>query len=142
MQLAISSIPDGARALVLYGDVPMIRAETLQPLIAAPASLAVLTARLSEPRGYGRVIIDATNRVHGIVEDKDCSPEQRKIGTINTGVVAADATALRGWLTRLDNRQCVQGEFDLTDVFRFAMAPGSQPAAAVPCNDVDEIAES
>jgi bifunctional UDP-N-acetylglucosamine pyrophosphorylase/glucosamine-1-phosphate N-acetyltransferase len=138
MQLAIPAIPDGARVLVLYGDVPLIRSETLQPLLDAPAALAVLTAQPAHPDGYGRVIVDAGDRVHGIVEDKDCSPEQRKIGTINTGVIAADAAALRGWLGRLDNRNA-QGEFYLTDVFGFAAADG-QPAIAIACGDAHEIA--
>ena len=138
MQLAIPAIPDGARVLVLYGDVPLIRSETLQPLIDAPAALAVLTAQLANPGGYGRVIIDAGERVHGIVEDKDCSPEQRKIGTINTGVIAAGTMALRGWLGRLDNRNA-QREFYLTDVFGFAAADG-KPAIAVACSDAHEIA--
>ncbi len=138
MQLAIPAIPDGARVLVLYGDVPLIRSETLQPLIDASAALAVLTAQPANADGYGRVIVDAGNFVHGIVEDKDCSPEQRMIGTINTGVIAADAAALRDWLGRLDNRNA-QGEFYLTDVFGFAAADG-QPAIAVACADADEIA--
>ena len=138
MQLAIPAIPDGARVLVLYGDVPLIRSETLQPLIDAPAALAVLTAQPANPAGYGRVIVDAGSRVHSIVEDKDCSPDQRKIRTINSGVIAADAMALRGWLGRLDNRNA-QGEFYLTDVFAFAAADG-QPAIAVACDDADEIA--
>ncbi len=138
MQLAMPTIPDPARVLVLYGDVPMIRAETLQPLIAAPASLAVLSAQLADPRGYGRVIVDSAHRVHGIVEDKDCTAEQRRIETINTGMIAADATALRRWLGRLDNRNA-QGEFYLTDVFGFAAAD-NQLALAVACGDADEIA--
>ncbi len=138
MQLAMPATPDGARVLVLYGDVPMIRSETLQPLVAAPTSLAVLTADLADPRGYGRVLVDARQRVSSIVEDKDCTPEQRAIRTINTGVIAADASALRAWLARLDNRNA-QGEFYLTDVFGFAADEGT-PALAVACEDADEIA--
>ena len=138
MQLAMPAIPDAARVLVLYGDVPMIQSETLRPLVDAPGSLAVLTADLADPRGYGRVLVAAAQRVGGIVEDKDCTPAQRTIRTINTGVIAADAAALRAWLTRLDNRNA-QGEFDLTDVFGFAAAENA-PALAVACADADEIA--
>jgi bifunctional UDP-N-acetylglucosamine pyrophosphorylase/glucosamine-1-phosphate N-acetyltransferase len=138
LQLALPAIADGTRVLVLYGDVPLIRSETLHALIAAPASLAVLTAQLADPRGYGRVIVDGANRVQRIVEDKDCSSEQRGIGTINTGVIVADAAALRRWLVRLDNRNA-QGEFYLTDVFGFAASDG-EPALAVICEDAGEIA--
>ena len=137
MQLAVATIPDDARVLVLYGDVPMIRATTLRPLVDAPAALGVLTAHLADPRGYGRVVLDA-DRVQAIIEDKDCSAAQRAIGTINTGVVCADADALRGWLGRLDNRNA-QGEFYLTDVFAFARSDG-RPAIAVDCADPDEVA--
>ena len=86
--------------------------------------VSVLTAQPANPAGYGRVVVNAMNRVLGIVEDKDCSPEQRAIGTINTGVICADATALRRWLGRLDNRNA-QREFYLTDVFGFAAAEGN-----------------
>jgi len=139
MQLALPAIPDAARVLVLYGDVPMIRPETLRPLAAAAAaSLAVLTADLADPRGYGRVLVDTAQHVSGIVEDKDCNTAQRAIRTVNTGVIAADATPLKRWLARLDNRNA-QGEFYLTDVFGFAAMEGT-PALAVACADTDEIA--
>ncbi|MEP6939022.1 MAG: bifunctional UDP-N-acetylglucosamine diphosphorylase/glucosamine-1-phosphate N-acetyltransferase GlmU [Rudaea sp.] len=137
MQLAIAGVPQDSRVLVLYGDVPLIRAATLRPLVAAPASLGVLTAELADPRGYGRVVLDA-DRVQAIVEDKDCNAAQRAITTINTGVICADANALRAWLARLDNHNA-QGEFYLTDVFAFARTEG-QPAIAVGCADAEEVA--
>ena len=138
MQLAMPGIPDAARVLVLYGDVPMIRSAMLQPLVDARAPLAVLTANLPDPRGYGRILLDAAHRVRGIVEEKDCTPEQHAICTINSGVIAADAQALRGWLARLDNRNA-QGEFYLTDVFGFATQDG-RSALAIPCPDPNAIA--
>ena len=137
LQLAMPGVPDAARVLVLYGDVPLLRNATLRPLLETQAALAVLTADVPDPRGYGRIVLDS-GRVRGIVEDKDCSAEQRAIRTINSGVIAADAKALRGWLARLHNRNA-QGEFYLTDVFGFAADTGA-PALAVPCADVDEIA--
>ena len=137
MQLAMPGIPDDARVLVLYGDVPMIRTATLKPLVEAAAKLAVLTADLPDPRGYGRVLLEA-GHVIGIIEEKDCTPQQRAIRTINSGVIAASAMALRGWLARLDNRN-VQGEFYLTDVFAFARAAGD-PALAIACADPNAIA--
>jgi len=138
MQLAMPGIPDDARVLVLYGDVPMIRSATLKPLVEASAKLAVLTADLPDPRGYGRIVIDDSGRVRGIVEEKDCSPQQRAIRTINSGVIAADGSALRSWLARLDNRNA-QGEFYLTDVFAFATADG-ESAVAIASADPNAIA--
>jgi len=138
MQLAIAGIPDAARVLVLYGDVPLIRPTTLQPLVEAQAALAVLAADLPDPTGYGRVLLDAAQRVQGIVEEKDATPAQRAIRTINTGVIAAGAARLRGWVARLDNKN-VQGEFYLTDVFALATADNAS-ALAVLSTDPNAIA--
>ena len=138
MQLAIAGIPDAARVLVLYGDVPLIRSTTLQPLIEARAALAVLAADLPDPTGYGRVVLDAARRVQGIVEEKDATPAQRAIRTINTGVIAAGAARLRGWLARLDNNNA-QGEFYLTDAFALAAADGAS-ALAILSTDANAIA--
>ena len=148
MQLAISSIPEAARVLVLYGDVPQIRPTTLQPLVEAQAALAVLAADLPDPTGYGRVLLDAAQRVTGIVEEKDATPAQRATRTINTGVIAADARRLRGWLARLDNKNA-QGEFYLTDVFALAAADNASalailstdPNAIVGANDAWQLAQ-
>ena len=119
VQQAMPNVPDGARVLVLYGDVPLIRSATLQRLLDAPGSLAVLAAELDNPTGYGRIVRDAEGRVAAIVEHKDASEAQRAIRIVNTGVIAADATALRGWLARLSNNNA-QGEYYLTDVFAMA----------------------
>jgi len=148
MQLAIAGIPDAARVLVLYGDVPLIRPTTLQPLVEAQAALAVLAADLPDPTGYGRVLLDAAQRVQGIVEEKDATPAQRAIRTINTGVIAAGAARLRGWVARLDNKN-VQDEFYLTDVFALATADdasalavlSTDPNAIVGANDAWQLAQ-
>ncbi|HEX6832203.1 MAG TPA: bifunctional UDP-N-acetylglucosamine diphosphorylase/glucosamine-1-phosphate N-acetyltransferase GlmU [Rudaea sp.] len=133
MQLAHADVPDAARVLVLYGDVPLIQAETLRPLCTNEAPLSVLTAELADPRGYGRIVRDEHGRVRAIVEEKDCTPDQRAITTVNTGIIAADARRLRAWVQRLDNRNA-QGEFYLTDVFALAAAD-NVPAAAIACVD-------
>jgi len=135
VRLALAQVPEAARVLVLYGDVPLIRADTLRPLCANDA-LAVLTAELFDPRGYGRVIRDGLGQVRAIVEEKDCSPEQRAITTVNTGILAADARRLRVWVHNLDNRNA-QGEFYLTDIFAQAAAE-DLPAAMVNCRDERE----
>jgi bifunctional UDP-N-acetylglucosamine pyrophosphorylase/glucosamine-1-phosphate N-acetyltransferase len=121
VQQAMAEVPDGAQVLVLYGDVPLIEASTLRRLLAAPGRLAVLVAELDDPTGYGRIVRDPEGRVGAIVEHKDADAEQRRIRTINTGVLVAEATALKGWLDRLSNDN-TQGEYYLTDVFAMATA--------------------
>ena len=116
---AMPQVPDAASVLVLYGDVPLTRAETLERLLAAPGRVAVLVAEPEDPSGYGRIVRDAEGRVAAIVEHKDASDEQRRIRTINTGIIAAESTALRRWLSALSNHN-VQGEYYLTDIFASA----------------------
>ncbi|GMU43651.1 MAG: bifunctional UDP-N-acetylglucosamine diphosphorylase/glucosamine-1-phosphate N-acetyltransferase GlmU [Xanthomonadales bacterium] len=134
--LALPGIADDTRVLVLYGDVPLLTANTLRPLAEAPAELAVLTAYLADPHGYGRVLTNADGRVDRIVEERDANAEERRVHVVNTGVVAAQAGALRAWLARVrpDN---AQGELYLTDVFALAAAEG-RAALAVPCADPHE----
>jgi len=116
---AMPDVPDAAQVLVLYGDVPLIRAQTLRDLLAQPGRLAVLAAEMENPTGYGRIVRDAEGKVGSIVEQKDASEEQRRIRTINTGIITAESTALRRWLSQLSNANA-QGEYYLTDVFAFA----------------------
>ena len=136
VQQAMPQIPDAANVLVLYGDVPLLRAETLQRLLAAPGRLAVLVAEPADPTGYGRIVRDAEGRVAEIVEHKDANDEQRRIRTINTGIIVAESTALRRWLSQLsaDN---AQGEYYLTDVFASAAAEFT-PAEMVVVADPQE----
>ena len=119
VQQAMPGVPDGAVVLVLYGDVPLIRSETLRRLLARSTRLAVLVAEPTDPTGYGRIVRDAEGKVAAIVEHKDADAEQLRIRTINTGIIAAEATALKRWLAHLsaDN---AQGEYYLTDVFKQA----------------------
>ena len=119
VQQAMPSVPVDARVLVLYGDVPLITAETLQRMLAAPGRIAVLVADLADPTGYGRIVRDPQGRVGRIVEHKDADDEQREIRTVNTGILVADGEALRRWLQRLGNDNA-QGEYYLTDVFASA----------------------
>src|SRR5690606_454561 len=119
VQQAMPDVPDDARVLVLYGDVPLITAASLQRLLDAPGRLAVLAAELDDPTGYGRILRDPEGRVAAIVEQKDADEEQRRIHLVNTGVIAADSTALRRWLEHLRSDNA-QGEYYLTDVFAAA----------------------
>ncbi|MBW8824585.1 MAG: bifunctional UDP-N-acetylglucosamine diphosphorylase/glucosamine-1-phosphate N-acetyltransferase GlmU [Xanthomonadales bacterium] len=118
---AMPQVPDDVRVLVLYGDAPLFRVETLQQLLAQRGRLAGLVADLEDPAGYGRIIRDAEGRIGAIVEEKDASPEQKRIQTVNVGVIIADASALRGWLGQLSNDNAQQ-EYYLTDVFAKAAA--------------------
>ena len=116
LQQAMPEVPDGAQVLVLYGDVPLITPDSLRRLLAAGSRLSVLVAELGDPAGYGRIIRDAEGRVAAIVEHKDADDEQRRIRTVNTGIIAAESTALKGWLAALSNDNA-QGEYYLTDIF-------------------------
>ncbi len=119
LQQAMPNVPQDARVLVLYGDVPLITPATLQHLLAAPGRIAVLVADLDDPTGYGRVIRDAEGKVARIVEQKDANDEQLELQTVNTGIIVADGEPLRRWLEHLRNDNA-QGEYYLTDVFAFA----------------------
>ncbi len=133
VSLALREIGSDARVLVLYGDVPLLTAITLRTLTEAPVRLAVLTAYLNDPHGYGRILSDACGHVTRVVEERDATPEERRVHVVNTGVVAAQAGALRTWLSQVRPNNS-QGEFYLTDVFALAAAEQA-PALAVPCVD-------
>ena len=119
---AMPAIPDDHLVLVLYGDVPLLRADSLRALIALADSreLALLTVQLVDPTGYGRVLRDARGRVKSIVEEKDASAVQRRVREGNTGVMAVPAGRLRGWLGRLRSDNA-QGEYYLTDIVAMAV---------------------
>ena len=148
VEQAMPQVPDAATALVLYGDVPLIRSETLARLLEAPGRLAVLVAEVADPTGYGRIVRDAEGRVAAIVEQKDADEEQRRIRVINTGIIAAESTALKRWLSQLSNDNA-QGEYYLTDVFAAAasefsaaeMVLVSEPIEAEGANDPWQLAQ-
>jgi bifunctional UDP-N-acetylglucosamine pyrophosphorylase/glucosamine-1-phosphate N-acetyltransferase len=136
VQLAMAQVPDAARVLVLLGDVPLIQAPTLRPLLDPVVPLAVLVADLAEPHGYGRIQRDGNGRVRAIVEERDCDAAQRAVTLVNTGIAAADASRLRAWLRGLRNDNA-QGEYMITDVFAAAAGEGD-PATAIVCADAHE----
>jgi bifunctional UDP-N-acetylglucosamine pyrophosphorylase / glucosamine-1-phosphate N-acetyltransferase len=126
---ALPAVADGDRVLVLYGDVPLIGADTLRRLLTAAdgGHFGLLTAELADPTGYGRILRDGPigkgGQVTGIVEQKDATPEQLRIREINTGFLAVDAAPLKRWVARLGNDNA-QGEYYLTDVIALAAADG------------------
>jgi bifunctional UDP-N-acetylglucosamine pyrophosphorylase / glucosamine-1-phosphate N-acetyltransferase len=123
---AMPAIPDDHVVLVMYGDVPLIRKATLDPLCvtAEQGFVGLLTAELPDPTGYGRILHHADGSISGIVEQKDAGESERRIQEINTGFVAAPAAALRRWLDTLDNRNA-QGEYYLTDIVSSAVCDGT-----------------
>ncbi|QDQ27052.1 UDP-N-acetylglucosamine diphosphorylase/glucosamine-1-phosphate N-acetyltransferase [Chitinimonas arctica] len=136
---ALPHCVDGT-ALILYGDCPLITPATLQALLdeAGQDKLAVLTAVLANPSGYGRIVRDAAGQVLSIVEQKDADKAQLAITEINTGFIAAPLARLRDWLPRLKNANA-QGEYYLTDVIGMAVADGV-PVGTVTVEDAQEAA--
>ncbi len=130
LDIAVSPAP--TFTLVLYGDVPLTRAATLRRLVAAAGSdkLALLTAYLDNPLGYGR-IVRVDGRVVRIVEEKDADDAERAIREINTGILVAPTAALARWLPTLGNRNA-QGEYYLTDIVAMAVSEGMPVATAHP----------
>jgi bifunctional UDP-N-acetylglucosamine pyrophosphorylase/glucosamine-1-phosphate N-acetyltransferase len=127
---AMPRIPDDHRVLVLYGDVPLVRPESLRGLLAAADGDAVtlLTALAENPEGYGRIVRDDGGGVAQVVEHADATPEQRRIREINTGIVSLPARAARVWLSQLDNSNA-QREYYLTDVTAAAVRAGVRVTA-------------
>ena len=132
VQQAMPLVEDGDIALILYGDVPLIGVPTLQRLMAAASDrqLALLTVNMDDPTGYGRIIREA-GKVTCIVEEKDASPAQRQVREVNTGILAAPVTRLRGWLANLKNDNA-QGEYYLTDIIAMAVAEGLEVVTTQP----------
>ncbi|MDO9371346.1 MAG: bifunctional UDP-N-acetylglucosamine diphosphorylase/glucosamine-1-phosphate N-acetyltransferase GlmU [Gammaproteobacteria bacterium] len=135
---AMPFVADDDTVLVLYGDVPLIGAATLRRLLAAASSegLGLLTVYQHDPSGYGRIVRDDGRKVTRIVEEKDATADERTINEINTGMIAAPAVRMRGWLARLENNN-VQKEFYLTDVIALAVQDGRMINTVEP----DKVAE-
>jgi len=136
---ALPEIADKDLVLVLYGDVPLVRSVTLRRLTdsAAKGNLAVLTSKVSDPTGYGRMLRDAAGRVTRIVEEKDTTAAQKWIDEVNTGLMACSAAKLRGWLAKVGNKNA-QKEYYLTDVIALAAADGVT-VDGVLAEDRDEV---
>ena len=122
---ALPLLPKEGTVLILYGDVPLTRADTLQRLIdqVTDESMGLLTVKIEDPSGYGRIVRDAAGKVTSIVEHKDALPEQLAINEINSGIIALPAWALHDWLPSLSN-QNAQGEYYLTDLIAIAVGKG------------------
>ena len=130
VQQAVPHLRADGTVVVLSGDVPLTRPETLRALVDACAGerLALLTVELADPTGYGRIVRGADGAVRGIVEHKDASEAQRAITEVYSGIMAVPARLLAPWLARLTNDNA-QGEYYLTDIVAMAVADGLTVAA-------------
>src|SRR5690606_2302882 len=118
--------------LVLYGDVPLVQAATLRALLEARAGgMSVLTEKLDDPSGYGRIVRNARGEVERIVEHKDASADEQRINEVNTGILAAPTAHIKDWLTRIDNNNA-QGEYYLTDIVGLSVQDGLPVHASHP----------
>ena len=138
VQQAVPELPEHGTTLILNGDVPLIRAETAQALVAACAGerLVLLTVDLADPTGYGRIIREG-EQVRAIVEHKDATPQQRQIREGYTGMMAAPTAHLKRWLANLKNDNA-QREYYLTDIVAMAVADGV-PVVATPASGETEV---
>ncbi|MBU2878332.1 MULTISPECIES: bifunctional UDP-N-acetylglucosamine diphosphorylase/glucosamine-1-phosphate N-acetyltransferase GlmU [Aliiglaciecola] len=137
VQQAVPHIKDDEDVLILVGDAPLIKAQTLQQLIDVKqqSDLALLTVELDDPTGMGRIIRDGEN-VTAIVEHKDATDAQRQIKEINTGMMIMGGADLKRWLSAL-NSDNAQGEFYLTDVIEMAANEGKVIKASHPTSSVE-----
>lgn len=147
---ALPALSRDEPVMVLYGDVPLLRAETLARLAEAAGDdkLGILTVMLDDPSGYGRIVRDAAGRILRIVEQKDASDGERKIREVNTGIMVVPGARLAGWLTHLSNDNA-QREYYLTDVVAAAVRDGVPVVSTQPervsetlgVNDKAQLAE-
>jgi len=121
------------RVVILYGDVPLITEQTLRAMLQDLEStdLVLLTERLDDPTGYGRIVRDTSGRIVAIVEQKDANEVQLTIDEINTGIMAVERTRLADWLGRIDNANAQQ-EYYLTDIIALAVQDGVEIQAVNP----------
>jgi bifunctional UDP-N-acetylglucosamine pyrophosphorylase/glucosamine-1-phosphate N-acetyltransferase len=133
VQQALPYLHAGGTTLVLYGDVPLTRSDTLENLVSKPG-LRLLTATLDNPTGYGRIVRGKNDRIVRIVEEKDASAPEKSIREINTGILCAPTDMLRHWLTKLTNRNA-QKEYYLTDIVPLAIESKTAVSSAQPSDE-------
>ena len=136
---AMPRVDERSTVLVLYGDVPLIRLDTLQALVEkATKAPALLTAQVTDPAGYGRILRGNDDSVLGVVEHKDANQEQLLINEINTGVLAAPAADLKRYLPAVGNANS-QGEYYLPDVLALAVADDKTVAAQLATSELEVL---
>ncbi len=139
VQQAIPHINDNSICLILYGDVPLIKTETLQKLTdkAESSGFSLLSVMMENPFGYGRIIRDSNNSILSIVEQKDASKDELKVREINTGIMAIRGSILKKYLKELEPNNS-QGELYLTDIVEKAVKDNVNIASFI-CESVAEV---
>ena len=134
---ALPAVDDDSTALILYGDVPLIRPDTLRELLQeAGTGPALLTARVNDPHGYGRILRTKKGRLQGVVEERDATSKERLINEINTGILAAPAHHLKQLLPQVGNANA-QGEYYLPDIIGLALREGIPVASATARSEIE-----
>lgn len=135
----LDAITPGNDVLVLFGDVPLIRAETMARIMEAAddATVRILSFIPESPFGYGRILRQQDGSVSAIVEHKDASQEQLGIGECFSGIMSIRGDSLHQLVTSLDNKNA-QGEYYLTDVVDIAVVNGNT-VSAILCDDPGEV---
>ena len=129
VQQAVEAINDTSNVLILYGDVPLLSKDTLEKLLQAKdkQAIALLTANLDNPAGYGRIVRSSANKdnsiIEKIVEEKDASEAIKQITEVNSGVMVVNGDKLKRWLSKIGNDNS-QGEYYLTDLIELAVQEG------------------
>ena len=138
IQQAVPELAPGGKTLVLLGDVPLIQAQTLMPLVEGAANcVSMLTAILEDPHNYGRVVRDARKKVKCIVEQKDATRAQLNIHEINTGIFCYPTARLAGWLKQLKNNNKA-AEYYITDLVPMAIK-ARVPVEGTACSDTAQV---
>ncbi len=132
---AVPQLDENVSTLVLYGDVPLTSADSLQRLVQAAGSdkLGILTVEQANPFGLGRIVRE-NGRIVRIVEEKDASDTERAIREINSGIMVIPTQHLKRWLTGLSNNNA-QGEYYLTDIVAQAVRDGVEVVSASPAGE-------
>jgi bifunctional UDP-N-acetylglucosamine pyrophosphorylase/glucosamine-1-phosphate N-acetyltransferase len=138
---ALPYIEDQEVALILYGDVPLIKPQTLSRLVSlvnAEHPLALLTVVLDKPKGYGRIVRNKAHKILSIVEEKDASEQQKTITEVNTGIMAVLGAKLKQWIGQLKNHNA-QGEYYLTDIIAMAVEEGFSVQAVQASSEMEVL---
>ena len=132
-------LKDDQLVLILYGDVPLIKVETLHELLEqAKDGFSLLTVHLDNPQGYGRIVRNEDGLVEKITEEKDASEKIKKINEVNTGILAVKADLLKNWLKQLDNNN-TQKEYYLTDIIAMAVKDNFTIQTTQPNNEYEVL---
>ena len=123
VKTTLKDIDKNEKILILYGDVPLIKEETLKKLCNQESDLSILTTNLENPTGYGRALKDKENNVLGIIEEKDADLEQKKIKEIFTGILVIKGGLLKNFIPEIENNNSAK-EFYLTDLIGIAHKNG------------------